>query len=188
MLLSMPLPLRTTAAWGEFGEIKPLPWAYGRCSVVPIPYTQDRTQYLVADHAILGVDRVSVADEGSVPFVLRNASDITGHAVALIELATAPKNGGALSVSLRGALHPTTGVLMENPADIAWDVLRRSGMTTPIADWREFRRQGMLAGLVCGGTFSSIVTIRAALDDLLSSIGATWSAGARGWARLWPSN
>lgn len=187
MLLSMPLPLRTTAAWGEFGEISPLPWAYGRCAVVPIPYTQDRTQYLVADHAILGVDGVSVAGEDA-PFVWRNSSDATGHAVALIELATAPKDGGALSVSLRGALHPTTGELLENPADIAWDVLRRSGMTTPVADWREFRRQCSSAGLVCGGTFSSIVTIRSALDDLLSSIGATWSAGARGWARLWPSN
>lgn len=187
MLLSMPLPLRTTAVWGAFGEIQPLPWAYGRCSVVPVPYSQDRTQHLGADHAIAGVDSVKVAGS-DVAFTWRNAADNTGHAVALISLATAPKSGDTLEVSLRGALHSRTGVLLENPADIAWDVLARSGIATAESEWMAFRRQCMNAGLVCGGTFAEIVTVRSALDDLLGSIGAVWSAGARGWARLWPSN
>jgi len=183
----MPLPLRTTAVWGAFGEIQPLPWAYGRCSVVPVPYSQDRTQHLGADHAIAGADGVRVGGSDA-SFVWRNAVDSAGHAVALIELATAPESGSAISVALRGALHPRTGVLLENPADIAWDVLARSGIATAESEWMAFRRQCMNAGLVCGGTFAEIVTVRSALDDLLGSIGAVWSAGARGWARLWPSN
>ena len=187
MLLSMPLPLRTTAVWGEFGEIQPLPWAYGRCDVVPVVYTQDRTQWLVADHAIAGVDGVRVGDADAT-FVWRNAADSSGHAVALVELATAPESGAAISVALRGALHPRTGVLLENPADIAWDMLTRSGIVTTESEWMAFRRQCTNAGLVCAGVFDEIVTVRSALDDLLSSVGAVWSAGARGWARLWPSN
>lgn len=187
MLLSMPIPLRTTAVWGEFGDIQPLPWAYGRCSVVPVPYTQDRTQYLVADHAIAGVDSVLVGGS-SVAFSWRNAADSAGHAIALIQLATAPESGASVAASLRGALHPRTGVLLENPADIAWDFLNRAGIVTAEATWMTFRRQCANAGLVCAGSFAGVVTIRSAMDDLLSSVGAVWSAGARGWARLWPSN
>lgn len=187
MLLSMPLPLRTAAVWGEFGEIQPLPWVYGRCSVVPVPYTHDRTQYLVADHAIAGVDGVKIA-ESDVIFTFRNAVDSTGHAVALIELAAAPDSGSQISVSVRGALHPRTGALLENPADIAWDTLNRAGIPVAESDWTTFRRECRAAGLTGGGAFSDIVTVRSALDDVLGSIGAVWSAGARGWARLWPSN
>jgi hypothetical protein len=66
--------------------------------------------------------------------------------------------------------------------------LRRAGIALPAADWADFRRQCQQAGLTAGGHLNQIITIRAALTDLLESLGAVWSGGARGWARLWPSN
>ncbi len=185
--LSMSLPLRTTIAWGEFLNVQPIPWVYGRCAVTPIPYNATKTEWCVADHAIAGVDAVTVADTDAA-FVWRNRSDVTGHPIAVIELATAPKDNGAVAVSLRGAMDEATGELLENPADIARDLLRRSGITVPAAEWADFRRQCNAAGITAGGSLGSTMTIRAALDSLLSGIGAVWSGGARGWARLWPSN
>ena len=185
--LSMPLPLRTTIAWGEFLDVEPLPWVYGRCAVTPIAYNAGKTEWCVADHAIAGVDSVTVAD-ADTGFTWRNSSDATGHPIALIELATAPADNGAVAVNLRGAVNESTGELLENPADVARDILRRSGIDLPAADWAEFRRQCSAGGLTVAGSLGQIITIRAALADLLNSIGAVWSGGARGWARLWPSN
>jgi hypothetical protein len=185
--LSMPLPLRTTIVWGEFLNVQPLPWVYGRCAVTPIAYNAAKTEWCVADHAIAGVDSVTVADTDTA-FIWRNSSDKTGHPITLIELAAAPKDNGAVAVNLRGAMNEATGELLENPADIARDLLRRAGIVLPAADWADFRRQCQQAGLTVGGSLNQIITIRAALDDLLASLGAVWSGGARGWARLWPLN
>ncbi len=185
--LSMPLPLRTTVAWGEFLDVQPLPWVYGRCAVTPIAYNAVKTQWCVADHAIAGVDAVAVADVDAA-FTWRNSSDATGHPVALVELAAAPKDNGLVAVTLRGAVNGDTGELLENPADIARDILLRAGIALPAADWADFRRQCQQAGLTAGGSLGQIVTIRAALSDLLESLGAVWGGGARGWARLWPLN
>ena len=185
--LSMPLPLRTTIAWGEFLDVQPIPWVYGRCEVTPLAYNAGKTQWCVADHAIAGVDSVSVAATETA-FVWRNASDVTGHPIALVELASAPKDNGAVAVTLRGVMNEATGELLENPADIARDLLRRSGIALPAADWADFRRQCSAGGLTAGGSLNQIVTLRAALADLLESLGAVWSGGARGWARLWPLN
>ena len=185
--LSMPLPLRTTVAWGEFLNVTPIPWVYGRCEVTPIAYNAAKTEWCLADHAMSGVDRVTVAG-AEASFLFRNTTDKAGHPVALVELSAAPKDNGPVAVTVRGALHPTTGAMMDNPADIAWDILRRSGITVPAAEWADFRRQCNAAGITAGGSLGSAMTIRAALDSLLSGIGAVWSGGARGWARLWPSN
>jgi hypothetical protein len=183
----MPLPLRTTIVWGEFLNVQPLPWVYGRCAVTPIAYNAAKTEWCVADHAIAGVDSVTVADADTA-FIWRNSSDKTGRPIALIELAAAPKDNGAVAVNLRGAMNEATGELLKNPADIARDLLRRAGIVLPAADWADFRRQCQQAGLTVGGSLNQIITIRAALDDLLASLGAVWSGGARGWARLWPLN
>lgn len=185
--LSMSLPLRTTIVWGEFLNVVPIPWVYGRCEVAPIAYNAAKTEWCIADQIIGGVDLVTVA-EAETPFLFRNTTDKTGHPMALLELSAAPKDGGAVAVTVRGSVHPTTGELMENPADIAWDILRRSGIVVPAAEWAEFRRQCNAAGITAGGALGSAMTIRAALDSLLSGIGAVWSGGARGWARLWPLN
>jgi len=185
--LSMPLPLRTTIAWGEFLNVQPIPWVYGRCAVAPLAFNAGQTQWCIADHPISGVDTVQI-DGAETAFTWRNAADRVGHPIALIELATAPKDNGAVTVDVRGAMNETTGELLENPADIARDVLRRSGIVIPAMDWAEFRRACQLAGITAGGSLAEITTLRAALDSLLSSIGAVWSGGARGWARLWPSN
>ena len=185
--LSMPLPLRTTIAWGEFLNVVPIPWVYGRCDVAPIPYNTAKTEWCIADHAIGGVDKATIAG-AEAPFLFRNTTDKTGHPMALLELATAPKDNGAVAVTVRGALHPTTGEMIDNPADVAWDILRRSGIAVPAAEWADFRRQCTTAGITVGGALSGAMTIRAALDSLLSGIGAVWSGGSRGWARLWPPN
>ena len=183
----MPLPLRTTIAWGEFLNVQPIPWVYGRCSVAPLAFNAGQTQWCIADHPISGVDAVQI-DGAETAFTWRNAADSVGHPIALVELATAPKDNGAVAVQMRGALNETTGELLENPADIARDILRRSGIELPASAWAEFRRQCSAGGLTAGGSLGQMMTIRAALDDLLASLGAVWSGGARGWARLWPSN
>lgn len=168
--LSDPIPLRDTSAWPGYDAITILPRIYGRAEVTPIRYSEAGTLSIVADHPIAGIDAVTL-DGQPIDYRWRNGADLTGHAVAFLELASAPDSSAALVASVRG--------LSGNPADILADLDPRA--TAP--DFAIYCRN---QGLMLGGALQERMTVRAALDFVLNQVGAVGSMGLPGFALPFP--
>ena len=184
--LSDTVPLRTSAVWGGWREVRVLPWGWGTVTVSPIQYSADQRVFLLLDHPIAGVDEVKRDDVATPAYAWQNAVDSTGRAVSFIELAEPLAEGERLAVTLRGRMHPGTGRVLQTPAEILFDLLANlAGAPVQWADLDDYRTE--TAGLVLGGLVGdNTVTIRAAVDELMQSAGSAWSAGMPGVALTWP--
>ena len=179
------IPLRSSSVWGSFSAPALLPHAYGRVTLTPLQYSQDRMLWCLADHPIQGVDKVTRDDVEVSAWAYQNTTDSTGHAVALLELAEPLADGERLAVTLRGKMQPTTGALLSRPDEILWDVLNLCGMGLAITDLDAFRTEtegAAIAGVVDGSAGS----VREQIDRIAGSIGAAWSAAMPGYAIAWP--
>lgn len=168
--LSDQVPLRDTSAWPGFDTIEIIPRVYGRARVKPLRYSEAGTVFAVADHAVEAVDSVTLDGE-PVAFQWRNGADVTGHACAFVALPEAPDTGARLAAEVRG--------LSGNPADIVADLY-------PAADLSDFAAHCRNSGLALGGALTERMTARAAVQFVLSQVGAVWSAGLPGFARPFP--
>lgn len=168
--LSDPVPLRDTSVWPGYDSIEIIPRVYGRARVKPLRYSEAGTAFAVADHAVEAVDSVTLDGE-AVAFKWWNGSDMTGHACAFVQLPEAPDTGSRLAAEVRG--------LSGNPADIVADLY-------PRADLGDFAAHCRNRGLVLGGALTERLTVRAAVQFVLSQVGAVWSAGLPGFARPFP--
>lgn len=167
--LSDGVPLRDTSVWAGYASLAILPRIYGRARVAPIAYNATGTLYVLADHALMGVDAVTL-DGASLPgWTWRNGADSTGHGVAFLQLAAAPK--GVLAAEVRG--------LSGNPADILHDLYPRD-------DLRELAVACANAGLELGGALCERMTLRGAVQFVVSQFGGAWSAGMPGFATFFP--
>lgn len=184
MPLSDQLPLRTSAAWPAFAKPEPLPTVYGRCTVPAVQYDASRKFWLVADHAIGGVDAVYRDDKPETAFAWRNSIDPAGHPIALIELSESLATSGTLTADVRGKIHPKSGRLLDNPADILQDILQMAGREVSDAEVADFRV--MCAGMTVAGMLTAGMTARAQLAELAESVGMLWSPALPGLARRWP--
>lgn len=184
--LSDNLPLRTSAVWGGWRDVRVLPWAYGTVTLTPIQYSDDQRLYLLADHPIAGVDAVLRDDVPTQAFDWQNAVDSTGRAVALLELAQPLSEGERLAATVRGRMHPDTGRLLQTPAEVLHDVLAhlaRAPVQWPdLDDYRTETAHLQLGGLLADNT----VTIRAAVDSIMQSAGSAWASAMPGIAITWP--
>ncbi|MDO5623780.1 MAG: carboxypeptidase-like regulatory domain-containing protein [Pseudomonadota bacterium] len=184
--LSDNVPLRTSAAWGGWREVRVLPWGWGQVTVAPIQYSGDQRVFFLLDHPIAGVDEVRRDDVATPAYAWRNAVDSTGRACSFVELAEPLAEGERLAVSLRGRMHPDTGRLLQTPAEILHDVLAHLARA-PVrwADFDDYRTE--TAELVLGGLLAdNTISIRAAVDGLMQSAGSAWSAAMPGVAMTWP--
>lgn len=184
--LSDNLPLRTSAVWGGWRDVRVLPWAWGSVTLAPIQYSNDQRMYLLADHPIAGVDEVQRDDVPTLAYDWRNGVDSTGRAVAFLELAQPLAEGERLAVTLRGRMHPNTGVLLQTPAEILYDLLAhlaKASVQWPDLDgYRTETAHLRLGGVLADNT----ITIRAAVDQLMQSAGGAWAAAMPGIAITWP--
>lgn len=184
--LSDNLPLRTSAVWGGWRDVRVLPWAWGSVTLAPIQYSNDQRVYLLADHPIAGVDEVQRDDVPTLAYDWRNGVDSTGRAVAFLELAQPLAEGERLAVTLRGRMHPSTGVLLQTPAEILYDLLAhlaKASVQWPDLDgYRTETAHLRLGGVLADNT----ITIRAAVDQLMQSAGGAWAAAMPGIAITWP--
>jgi len=121
--LSDNVPLRTSAVWGGWRDVRVLPWVWGHVTLTPLQYSDDQRVFFVADHPIQGVDEVKRDDVATDAWAFYNGVDSTGRAVAFVELAMPLAEGERLAVRLRGRMHPDTGRLLQTPAEILHDVL-----------------------------------------------------------------
>lgn len=169
--LSDLVPLRDTSVWPGYDSIEIIPRVYGRATVGALRYSETGTTLVLADHALQGVDAVTVDGEPLDGWRWRNGADLTGHAVAYLELPEAPDTTAEVSATVRG--------LSGNPADIVHDLYPRS-------DLQDFRVWCANTGLALGGALDSRMTIRAALVFVLQQVGAVWSAGLSGFAVPFP--
>lgn len=182
--LSDPIPLRTTAAWQAFAKPEVLPVVYGRCLVPAVQFDRTRKYWLVADHAIAGVDAVYRDGKPEKTYAWRNTIDSARQVVALVELGEPLATTETLTARVRGKLHPTTGALLENPADVMQDIFRLAGHVVADSAVAEFR--AACAGLSAAGVLSDGLTIRAQLAEFADSVGMLWSPVMPGWAQRGP--
>lgn len=168
-LLSDPLPLRHTTEWPGYDDDEVIPWVFGRARIPARRYTDNGKIYVLADHALAGVDAVYADGAEVAGWRLRNGADMNGHAVAFIELAEAP--AGALSADVRGL--PGTIAAITNTI-------------YPRTDLTDLNIWAAQAGIELGGALIEDQTLRAALQLVCDQFGGAWSAGMPGFAAPFP--
>lgn len=179
--LSRPLPLRNTTVWGEYRAAQVIPHVFGDTVLEPIPYDRAGYFFAVADHPIQAITALRLDDVESSNFRLVHEPDSTGRVVALLESGERIPPDVSLSVSVQGQLHPSTGALADNPADVLAALYRLLGRNLPpwLADFALTCQQ---AGLRIGGLFNdSAMTARAQIDQIMISLGAQWSGASGAW-------
>ena len=186
--LSDKIPLRLSCVWGEYKTVKAIPHLYGTVSVAPIPYDANYKQFVVADHPIQSVQEVYVNDIKSSSYEFINTSDNTGHAIALITFVDSKETDDDIRVVCTGKLHPITGGLLLNPAEVLWDILANiSGLEIVESDLADFRDSCYQLGIEShGGVIDANKTIRSQIDEVMASVGGIWSGGMDGIAKVYP--
>ena len=173
ILLSDPLPLRRAADLPVWLDDAPLPWVYGRVTLAPVCISTDRREWLIADHAIAGVTSVAAAGEPVSGWQHLNRTDDSGRAIAVLRTSQPVKEGVQLAVACTGALDERSGEVIEHPAAIARDLLRRCG--------RDVQPDAFLGlhdaqpAAACGIVFDG-GRLREALSDLFAPFNVLWNA------------
>ena len=184
------LPLRTTADTGlPYTEVQVIPFVFGRTSVPAVRLNTSGTEWLIADHALQGVDSVRVDDAPTQEFQLLNTSDGVGHEISKLILNGDKDPGVEVAVTVRGLPHPLFGGLLTNPADVIWYILTEiSGQAYEFSDFEVFRSECKTQGFDIGGALlNPAQTIWGQIDEIVTSVGGVVSAGIPGFARLYPS-
>lgn len=179
--LSRPLPLRNSTVWGEYRAAQVIPHVFGLTVLAPIPYDRAGYFFAVADHPIQAINALRLDDVDSVNFRLVHQPDSTGRIIALLETGERIPPDVSVSVTVAGQLHPTTGALADNPADVIAALYQLLGRTPPswVADFALACQQ---AGLRIGGLFADAsLTARAQIDQIITSLAAQWSGASGAW-------
>lgn len=163
------LPTYHSAAAGRW-----LPWVYGRVTLAPVPLDAAGLEWLVADHPIVAVERVSIGGSPTTGWQLVQRLDATATAVAVLRLTQAPQAGQAIAVTVLGRRHPGTGAALEHPADIAADLLRNSGWPVTPDAFQGLR--DAYPGLTLGLVLDTAQRLREALAAVIEPMGAVWRA------------
>ena len=173
ILLSDPLPLRRAADLPVWLDDAPLPWVYGRVTLAPVCISTDRREWLIADHAIAAVTSVAATGEPVSGWQHLNRTDDSGRAIAVLRTSQPVKEGAQLAVACAGALDERSGEVIEHPAAIARDLLRRCG--------RDVQPDAFLGlhdaqpAAACGIVFDG-GTLREALAALFAPFDVLWNA------------
>ena len=185
--LSDLVPLRRTTVWGSYRTDAAIPICYGTVTVAPVAYDAENTAFVAADHPCLSVIEVFRDNVSETAWSWRNEADSTGTTVCLVRLNEPLQSNERLTVRLSGVRDPATGTLITNPADVAWDFLTRCGIPQTRADLDSFRASCAALGLSVARVIDDgRQTVRTVLDDLFQSIGAVWSGGMTGLAKIYP--
>lgn len=169
------IQLRETTAWGVFRAKATIPVVYGRTAVEPLEYTPDRKTFVLADHAVQGIDAVYRNNLPEQGYGLRIGADSAGVTVSFIDLVEPLGDGEALRVELRGKMD-SSGALIETAEAIARDL----GVTGLPAGLPEYPLASVL---------DEQRSLRAILIELFGSVGRAFVPLPTGIAapELWPS-
>lgn len=174
------LPLALTTQIGPFAAAQPLPQRYGDLRGTRFPLLRmTATKFLAAGHP-MEITRAFVGDLQTASF--RGGSEsANGITYATVEFAAPVPLGTDASASGVGKRNSATGALIENPADIASDLMAIAGRND--SWWGQLRTDASAASITLAGSFDEIVSVRSAIDTVLDSCGGIWCPGM---ARLYP--
>lgn len=174
-LLSEDLPLRTTRMLGDFARDVPLPHRFGDLTAARFPLIRlTDTEWLAADHP-MEIAEVFVDDERTLAWEADLLRDDAGHAAQIIRFAAPVASSAEASATGRGVLSPTTGALLENPADLMEYVLALAGID---GIFPELRAQASADDLRLAGSVDEVRSVRSWLDEIARSAGALWTPDA----------
>jgi len=174
------LPLRTTAALGDFSSKLILAQRFGDLRRARFPLAKlDDSNWAAADHA-MQITEAFVDDEKTLSFDAQVLGDDAGNTRTVVRLAAPAPPDAKVSASGIGRLDPVTGELIQNPADIMEFILRLAGRTETFP---LLRAECAAEGIVLAGSLDRAQSIRAWLDEVAYSAGAIWTPEA---ARLYP--
>jgi hypothetical protein len=181
-LLSEPLPLHLSTQLGAFEEERPLAHRYGDLRKSRFRLLKlSSARYFVAEHAMQSVTRVFVDNLETRSFAIELKNDDAGNVWTEVVLGAPAPLGATVTACGTGKLHPTTGALIENPADIADDIMRIAGRDYP---WfGQLRSECAVRSIALAGSLDAMDSIQAHLDSVISSAGGIWSYAM---ARLYP--
>lgn len=180
LLLSDPMPLRTTRVLGDYSVDAPLPHRYG---VLDSPFELVRltdTEWLAADHP-MSIDGVNNQAGPIQSYSVELRSDSIGNTYTVVVLSTPAAQGDIMTATGTGKQNPITGDLLENAAEIIEDILRIAGRTE---SWGRLRAECSAAGLVLAGSVATLDPIQTHISRVALSAGAIWIPGD---GRLWPT-
>jgi hypothetical protein len=170
LLLSEDLPLRTTRVLGDFAEDKVLAQVYGDMTSARFPLVRiSDTEGLASDHP-MEITEAFVDDERTDSWQRALRTDEKGNAYTVVEFAAPVPAGSTMSARGRGKRNPTTGALIENPAEIMEDVLRLAGRDELFPDLR-----AQTSAYRFAGRLGDVKQIRAWLDEIARSAAAVWT-------------
>jgi hypothetical protein len=175
------LPLRTTAAWSLFKEAQVIPWRYGVVTGACVQYDEERRFFVWADHASDVISAVYVDGQIQLGYEAKNVQDSTGHPVTMIEFTKPVDEGAEVTATGRGKVSPTTGVALENPADVLADVIGVHPNAVAA-----FRAECEQFGFVASGEITEFVSRQTAAHAICQSFGAVFSPEMEGFARVYP--
>lgn len=179
LLYSDPLPLRRASDLPQYradAADRYLPWVFGRARVSPVPLDLAGAEWLVADHPVAGIDRVTVGGNPTQGWQLLQRLDATGHPIAVLRLAQ-PAGAEAVAVSVAGRRHPQTGAELVTPSAIVRELLRLCGHTEPRDAWVGL--DAIYGQTTLGLVIAEDMPLRQAVAAVVEPLGAMWRPG---WA------
>lgn len=182
LLLSEDVPLRTTRMLGDYAEDAPLGRVYGDLTASRfklLRLADDR--FFCADHP-MEMTGLYVGKEATKGYQQALESDSLGNTWTEVRTAAPVPVGVEVSGVGRGFRDPTTGLLLQNPADIVADLMRICGRAE---DWSALRAETSRAGIVVARHVGTVQSLRAQVDEILQSVAVIWTPGM---ARMYPTS
>ena len=180
MLLSDPIPLRTSESLNAYREASALPLWFGDLRHSPQALVQiSDTEFLAADHAMT-ITAVQIDGQDVQGYGWGTATDGEGVTYTVVTLTAPLPAGTQITACGLGELSPRTGALIENPADVLERIFQRSGYTITDAIYQglyQLRSQCAAEGLVIAGRVPFAVTLREKINEIMRSIGGGWCSG-----------
>lgn len=179
LLFSDPLPLRRVTDLPGYRvdhAQRFLPWVFGRATLAPVPLDLMGQEWLVADHPVAAVTRVTVAGKVTQGWQLQQRLDATGHAVSVLRLAQ-PTTTDPVAVTVAGRQDAVTGALLQSPGAVVRELMRLCGHAEPVDAWSGL--DAHVGTIDLGMVLQEPMTLRAALASVVEPLGMIWRPG---WA------
>ncbi|MEN9437899.1 MAG: hypothetical protein RIR09_2554 [Pseudomonadota bacterium] len=177
LLLTDALPLRRATDLPKYradAASRYLPWVFGRATLAPVPLDLTGQEWLIADHPVVAVDRVTVAGKATTGWALQQRLDATGHAVSVLRLAQ-PTTKDPVAVTVAGRRHPVTGALLSTPGGIVRELMRLCAHADAAQAWGGLDEH--YGQIELGLVIDQAQTLRAAIANVIEPLQATWSPG-----------
>jgi len=180
LLLYENLPLRTSRMLGDFAQDFVLPHRYGDLTTARFDLGKlTASKWFVADHP-MEVSAVFVDGQETDGWQRSIEWDGEGNSWTVVYLAAPADHDATVSACGTGKRSPTTGAVIENPAEVMADLCAFAGRSDTFP---ALRAECAVAGLRVAGSIDAEGSIRKHLDAICGSIGAIWTPAM---ARLYP--